>query len=377
MFGPYRAKAGGQIAYIGNKIRKPISNVRTYKIDASALEKRVEDLNTNPMWMHISKINHTINFTTNKYFEELGAYFTPLPLTTRMISSPGAVYGKYKLNYTTDTVPIKLKWFDLPKEAFLAESSQIYLELALLQPGIDHVFANYNSFRKEPADATHLSEFHHIEYEGHVQQEKNLEIAWGLTKSVLMDILKNNQKSLEFFLDDEDFAKVKDLSKLTAVPKITFEQALDYLYRATKDKTYTKFSMQNFGSWEEIKVTELVDGIVAICEMPLFEVPFYHAPLKKNGRDLADNADIIWPGHREFIGSGHRVRNLAELEEKAIAFNLPRNDYVPYLQSRERPNYQETSGFGLGWERLLQGLLKMPTIDSVTHFPRVHNTLRP
>ncbi|HOF44502.1 MAG TPA: hypothetical protein PK255_03760 [Candidatus Pacearchaeota archaeon] len=26
----------------------------------------------------------------------------------------------------------------------------------------------YNSFRKERADATHLSEFHHIEFEGKV-----------------------------------------------------------------------------------------------------------------------------------------------------------------------------------------------------------------
>ncbi|MDQ1344253.1 MAG: asparaginyl-tRNA synthetase [Patescibacteria group bacterium] len=32
--------------------------------------------------------------------------------------------------------------------------------------GADSVFSIYNSFRKEPSDATHLSEFQHVEFEG-------------------------------------------------------------------------------------------------------------------------------------------------------------------------------------------------------------------
>jgi len=50
----------------------------------------------------------------------------------------------------------------------MAESSQFYLELILLIQKSEHVFSVYNSFRKEPSDATHLSEFQHIEYEGKV-----------------------------------------------------------------------------------------------------------------------------------------------------------------------------------------------------------------
>ena len=51
--------------------------------------------------------------------------------------------------------------------------------------------------------------------------------------------------------------------------------------------------------------------------------------------------------------------------------------YRPYLQSRQFEDYEETSGFGLGWERLLQGLLEMPFIYSISHFPRVDKTLKP
>jgi asparaginyl-tRNA synthetase len=89
-----------------------------------------------------------------------------------MISSPGEVYAGQKLDYTTDTLPVELpNWFDSPKRMFLSESSQFYLELALMTGGSDSVFSIYNSFRKEKSDFTHLTEFQHIEYEGKVDFE--------------------------------------------------------------------------------------------------------------------------------------------------------------------------------------------------------------
>jgi len=116
--------------------------------------------------------------------------------------------------------------------------------------------------------------------------------------------------------------------------------------------------------------------MVIIKEFPLLEVPFYHARIDGKIPAVADNADFIWPRYREVVGSGHRVRSIKELTEKAKIFNLPKKDYEPYLASRKTENYRETSGFGLGWERLLQGLLEMPTIWSLSHFPRIDKTIK-
>ena len=162
MMGPYIANNDRTISYKGNKLFKPIRDVRFIKVPLDEFERRVEQFDSDAMWKHVAKINHQINLSANLFFEEIDSLFTALPLTTRMISSPGAVYGKESINYTTDTCPITLKWFGLSNEAFLSESSQIYLELALKQRGVDKVYSIYNSFRKEKADATHLSEFHHI-----------------------------------------------------------------------------------------------------------------------------------------------------------------------------------------------------------------------
>lgn len=378
MLGPYQTNKDRTIKYRGNKLFSSIDNIQDIKVPIEEFENRVEDLRKDEMWSHIAKINNRINLSSNEYFDSLKALFTLLPMTTRMISSPGAVYGKEAINYTTDTCPITLNWFDLPNKAFLSESSQIYLELAVIQKGIDKVYSIYNSFRKEKADATHLSEFHHIEFEGKVKQEENENIALMLVKRIIEDLLVKERESLSYFLIEEKLKELEKLAKdILNIPRLTFREVLEILYKDTQDEKYKEFTLRNFGAWEEIRITEILGSMVLIREFPLLEVPFYHAVIDGKEPRVANNSDIIWPGYRETIGSGHRVRTIRELQEKAEIFNLPKEDYRPYLQSRELNTYVETSGFGLGWERLLQGLLEMPFIWSACQFPRVDGTLKP
>jgi len=373
----YIANKNHTIGYAGNKICAPIGRV-TANIDPKALRGRLAEFKKTKKWEHIAKINHSITVSTNEYFNKLGSIFTLLPLTTRMISSPGALYGKEKIAYTTDTSPIKLKWFDYKQDVFLSESSQIYLELHLINANLKSVYSIYNSFRKEKADATHLSEFHHIEYEGKVSQKDNLRIIDRLVSQIIKRLLHKNLLDLEYFLYDEDINDLKKMANRNKIGvQITFEQALDLLYRATKDPKYKFFTTKYFGAWEEVKLTQELDNMAIVSEFPLYETAFYHAPLNRKGLEVGENTDFIWPYYREFVGSGHRVRNTAELLKKANKFTLPKKDYKYYLESREQKYYHETSGFGLGWERMLQGLLKMPYIYSVATFPRVHNTIYP
>ncbi len=376
MFGPYLAKKDRTVSYKGNKIFERIDNVHSKKIRRGEFRRQVEKLHDQKIWPAITRINNQLNTTITIFFNEMGAFFIPLPLTTRMISSPGAVYGKEAIDYTTDTCPITLDWFSLKSKAFLAESSQIYLELALVQQGIDSVFANYHSFRKEHSDTTHLSEFHHVEFEGHVTQIENLAIIKALLKNCINDLIKNNEADLSLFIGKDGIKRLeKDF--LNHMPEVTLKEALELLYTDTKDEIYKKFTLQNFGCWEETRLTQIIGGTVAVTQMPLLEVPFYHAMIDNLEPLVADNADIIGSGYREIIGCGHRVRSLKELKQKAEIFNLPKEDYKPYLQSRKFKDYKESSGFGMGWERLLQNILEMPFIYSASLFPRVHNTLKP
>lgn len=371
--GPYRTKPNGVVQYVGNRLFPP-GDTGKMKITLRQLEKRYADISTSPRWYHLTCIHAEIFRAVTDYFNALGALFIPLPLTTRMISSPGGLYGTGKLDYTTDTCPISLKWFEHPDEVYLAESSQIYLELALVQHNVDQVFSVYNSFRKEPADRTHLSEFHHIEYEGHVPFERNTAIAESCISNMLVRLLEKAEESVSNFLSPAQLKSLQDTaSRGQLFQRASLKECYEALYEDSGDVQYLEFTLQGrFGTWQEIRLTEIFDSPLAITGYPLLEVPFYHAMQERSDPPCALNVDLIWAGYTEILGAGRRIASVEELEKKAEIFNLPRQDYDPYLRTRNIPHYRATSGFGLGWERFVQGILCLPTIWEACLFPRTH-----
>ncbi len=58
--------------------------------------------------------------------------------------------------------------------------------------------------------------------------------------------------------------------------------------------------------------------------------------------------------------------------KKAEIFNLLKDDYLPYLKTRDFEDYKTTSWFGLGWQRLVQWLTNQPYIYESTVFPGTH-----
>ncbi len=372
---PYKANLDNNktISYSWNKIFAPIENIQfasfqdIQPIDNSS-EKRVQMLN------HLARLDNAIFQATTTFFINRKAQWCNVPITTLMISSPWEVYAGQTLNYTTDALPIEIpQWFESNKRIFLSESSQLYLELALCEANIDEVFSIYNSFRKEKSDFSHLTEFQHIEFEGKVNFEENIWIFSDLFKFIIGYVMEHNQEDLQFFLTDEQLQEKKDIINKNMV-RLSLREALNLLYDDTKDEVYKEFSLKNFGSWEEIRLGEILRGNYIVHSFPMLQIPFYHdvADEEIEGHPLAKNADMILHGYREVIGSGQRIRNKEVLLQKANIFNLPQEDYLPYLSSRDGINYATTSGFGVGRQRLMHWLTNQPMITHATIFPRTH-----
>ena len=377
--GPYQVKQNGIISYLGNRIYPKVNNVLSVFWPPKDLRNRVVSVHKDKKWYHLHKIDASIFTATTQFFLSAGAEWVNLPLTTMMISSPGEVYAGQKLNYTTDTLPIEIRdWFKTGRRAFLSESSQFYLELRLIIDGVDKVFSIYNSFRKEPADVTHLSEFQHIEFEGHIDFEGNVEIFTNLMDYILDFLLRNNEENLSFFLKKEDINKLSQGIK-KKIFRAPFIEILDALYKETRKRKYKEFSMKNFGAWEEILITQIYNCHVLATNFPMLQIPFYHeiAREKVNGVPVAENADLILRGYRETVGSGVRVAKPEVLTEKAKFFNLPKEDYEPYIKTRRLKKYKPSAGFGLGWQRFTQWILKLPYIWETTPTPRGHTIPQP
>ncbi len=368
----YTANPDHTLGYAGNRICRPLKRISD-EIDVRAIERPLY-LRKRKEWLHISRINRGINFAMHDYFRDLGSAPVLSPMTTRMLSSPKLLYGK---SSSSDARHFGLDWFGVKGGAFLQQSAQIYMELSVLPKGVDSVYCISNSFRGENADATHLVEFHMIDFEAKISQKQNKRIISGLLRSIINRLLSENAVDLQFFLFDEDIDYLRHVSKRGFGTEITFEQALDLLYSKTKNSRYKKFTMENFHTWEEVMLTTELDDMAVLTELPFADVAFYQAPLNRNRNEVSDSADFIWPGFCEIAGGGHRARSAAELLKAIKRYNLPMRDYKYYLETRKSPDYVETSGFGMGWERLLQAIIKMPYIYSALGFPRVHSTIYP
>jgi len=377
VLGNYTVK-NSKIVYVGNKIQKEFDDVADKVFAPTESSKMLQDFARDKHYKHLHAIDNSVFDASVDYFRSIGASWCNLPLTTKMISSPGEVYAGQKLDYTTDALPVELSWFDAGN-IFLAESSQFYLEMRLIIEELSHVYSIYNSFRKEKVDFSHLAEFQHIEYEGKVDMEENIEILLGLIRHITNHILKNNREDLSYYLTDDEMNSLATSFEPENIERLTFRQALDILAKELGDDKYKTHSLKNFGSYEEVALTRILNKHCLVTEFPVEEIPFYHVGgvVDENGRQYAKNADLILLGYREVIGSGQRITDLDAIRKKAEFFNLPPEDYEPYINMRQLDNYETTSGFGLGWQRYTQWLLKMPYIWQMSHVPRSEHAPKP
>jgi asparaginyl-tRNA synthetase len=377
MLGVYDAK-NGKISYVGNNIRQSIDNVKVVEYSQVSSKQLLSNLTTDEHLYHLHRIDAAVFNAAVDYFRSINADWCNLPLTTKMISSPGEVYAGKKLDYTTDALPVNLEWFD-QGNIFLSESSQFYLELRLIIDQLDKVFSIYNSFRKEPADFSHLSEFQHIEFEGIVSFEENVKIYIGLLKHMTDYLIEHCSENLAYYLSKDEIEELKHAFDEDMITTLTFTEAMKLLLDHTADKKYETVSLKNFGSYEEVTLTRILNTHCNVTEFPLEEIPFYHdeAFINADGHKFAHNADFIMLGYREVVGSGQRITNIDAIRQKADFFNLPVEDYAPYIDLRLQDTYKTTCGFGVGWQRYTQWLTKMPFIWDVSHIPRGHHAPRP
>jgi len=365
--GPFKA-LNGKILYKGNKIFKPLDNI--VSINAPDLSKRHIELKTDNKWRNLILLYNGIRVATENFMRENDAIFFDLPITTRMISSPGALNNKIP----SDVKPFKINMFD--NELFLTQSSQLYLEFVINVPGINKVYCFDKSFRRERADFRHLPEFTHVEYEANIDFKENLHIQELYLKFLISYMIDNYYECMKFFLTDRDIKELLKITKLKKFKTIKFHDAFRVLKEFTKNKKYDNVTIKNFGAYEEILLTQILGNEpIFVTQYIADEVAFYHA-LDKNNKMLAMNADLLFPGYGEIIGSGERVHTKDETEKKARHFELNLDDYIPYIESRDIDT-KIHSGWGMGIERFLQAILKLPFIWEVKVFPRVDNSVRP
>ena len=79
--------------------------------------------------------------------------------------------------------------------------------------------------------------------------------------------------------------------------------------------------------------------------------------------------DVLFPGIGEIIGGSQREERLDVLQQRIRELNLPEKDLWWYIDLRKFGTAPH-SGFGLGFERMIQFITGMTNIRDVIPFPR-------
>lgn len=374
MIGSYSV-INGEIEYIGNRIFKKskLKNI----LSSLDFKNRISDINSNKeFWEKIVIIDSLLLDALNIFFrKEIGAVHQDIPMLTRAISSPGAL-GEKKI--ISDVNPFEIDFFNHRKKIFLSQSSQLYLEAMVLLTDLERVFNIGKSFRNEQSDYRHLTEFRQVEFEGIFNFEQIIQLQENLIKYLINYLVDNARKEILFFINEKDIENLLNTVNLPFL-QIEFEEVFKILYKYTGQAEYNKknFSILDFDAKAEILISQAMGkpNFLFVLHYPMKEVAFYHKVDETNTKAI--NCDLIFPNYGEVIGAGERIHSKSEYLAKKELFSLNGEDYDWYGELRNRQDIKINSGFGMGIERFLTALLKLPHIGLSVPFPRLSFELYP
>ena len=287
------------------------------------------------------------------YFDGRGFTLLDAPIFT-----PAACEG------TTTLFPVA--YFD--DTVYLTQSGQLYMEAGALAFGKVYCFGP--TFRAEKSKTRrHLTEFWMIEPEvAYCDLDGDMDLAEDFLESVVQRVLTDRQAELAVL--ERDTAKLAQVKK--PFPRISYTEAVERLQANGTDIRWG----DDFGGDDETRLSEQFDRPVLVHRYPVQNKAFY---MKTDPHDakVALCMDVLAPeGYGEIIGGGQREDDLAVLQAKLDAHNLPAEAFAWYLDLRRYGSVPH-AGFGMGIERLVTWLCGLRHVRESIPFPRMLERVTP
>ncbi len=301
----------------------------------------------------IIKVRHAIIKACRDFFDERDFVLVDTPIFT-----PAACEGTTTL-FETD-------YFD--EKAYLTQSGQLYSEASIAAFGKVYCFGP--TFRAEKSKTRrHLTEFWMVEPEvAYADLEDNMNLAEEFLSFIVQRVLETRREELEIL--ERDTAPLEKV--LPPFPRISYDDAVKIL----KDNNVDFEEGNDFGGGDETVISEQFDRPVMVHRYPAAIKAFY---MKHDPEDetKALGVDVLAPeGYGEIIGGGQREENYDVLVSRIKEHGLPMEAFDWYLDLRKFGAVPH-SGFGLGIERTVAWICKLPHVRETIPFPRMMQRLKP
>jgi len=155
----------------------------------------------------------------------------------------------------------------------------------------------------------------------------------------------------------------------TPFERISYGEAIDILERCARDFEFpVKWGVDLQSEHERFLAEEHIRRPVIVTDYPA-EIKAFYMYLNEDERTVRA-MDVLVPKVGEIIGGAQREDRLDVLIRRMLAAGLSEDRYWWYLDLRRHGSVPH-SGFGLGFERLVQFMTGMGNIRDVIPFPRV------
>jgi asparaginyl-tRNA synthetase len=197
-----------------------------------------------------------------------------------------------------------------------------------------------------------------------------VELAVEFLKYLFRYVLENCQEDMRFFNRFIDPTAVKTLEKMVSqdFKRLTYTEAIKILSEAKESFEFTVDWGSDIQAEHERYLCEKVfKAPVVLTDYPRQIKPFY-MKVNEDGKTVRA-MDVLVPKIGEIIGGSQREDDYDMLLERMKELNIDLEPYWWYLELRKFGSVPH-SGFGLGFERLVQFVTGMSNIRDVIPFPR-------
>lgn len=341
----------------------------------------------------IMRVRAALSFAVHQYFTQNGFVNVHTPIITGSdAEGAGEMFrvttldGKNPPLNEDGSINYKEDFFG--KETNLTVSGQLEAETYAMALGKVYTFGP--TFRAENSNTSrHLAEFWMIEPEmAFFDLNDNMDLAEDFIKSVISYVLENCKEDLVFldqrFNDEEKQKPQAQRSEMTLLEKLKFvtennfkrvsyTEAIDIL-RNSKPNKKKKFDyiIEEWGADLQSEHERYLVEKHFNCPVILYDYPAnikaFYMRMNEDGKTVRA-MDILFPGIGEIVGGSQREERLEVLQERIKALDIDEKELWWYLDLR-RYGSAVHSGFGLGFERLVQFATGMGNIRDVIPFPR-------
>ncbi|MEE2770730.1 MAG: asparagine--tRNA ligase [Bacteroidota bacterium] len=341
----------------------------------------------------VMRVRSRLSFAVHQFFQEKNFYYVNTPIITGSdAEGAGEMFRVSALDMKNPPMnedgSINYKEDFFGKETNLTVSGQLEAEAYAL--GLGQVYTFGPTFRAENSNTSrHLAEFWMIEPEvAFCDLDGNMDLAEEFIKYVLKYVLENCKDDLEFLAErqeNEDKLKPKAersemglLEKLNFVlennfKRVSYTEAIEILKNCKPNKK-KKFNyiIEEWGAdlqseHERYLVEKHFKSPVILFDYPA-KIKAFYMRLNEDGKTVRA-MDILFPGIGEIVGGSQREERLDVLKQKMHELGIEEEELWWYLDTRKFGTCVH-SGFGLGFERLVQFTTGMGNIRDVIPFPR-------